>query len=112
MAEDNLRLGLTVVADSVNPLAITRRAWRRAAAAASVPIVEVEIVCSDAAEHRRRVEQRAQPPTWAQVLARECDAWDRSHVVLDTAGRTVEESLGELEQLIDDPSATLPKAAH
>ena len=27
-AEDNLRLGHTVVADSVNPLEITREAWR------------------------------------------------------------------------------------
>ena len=28
VAEDNLRLGHTVVADSVNPLEITREAWR------------------------------------------------------------------------------------
>ena len=31
VAEDNLRIGLTVVADSVNPLSITREAWRGAA---------------------------------------------------------------------------------
>jgi len=28
LAADNLRLGMSVVADSVNPIAITRRAWR------------------------------------------------------------------------------------
>src|SRR5262249_12106203 len=31
LAEANLRLGLTVVADAVNPLALTRNAWRRVA---------------------------------------------------------------------------------
>jgi predicted kinase len=27
VAEDNLRLGLTVIADSVNPVEVTREAW-------------------------------------------------------------------------------------
>src|SRR5258708_37608840 len=53
-AADNLRLGRTVVADSVNPLEITRQAWRAVAAGAQVTAVEVEIVCSDPVEHRRR----------------------------------------------------------
>src|SRR5690349_19807927 len=56
IAEDNLRLGNSVVADSVNPLSITRQAWRDVAARAAVPFVEIEVICSDVAEHRRRVE--------------------------------------------------------
>src|SRR5690349_15066664 len=36
VAADNLRLGLSVVADSVNPVTITRRAWRDVAARADV----------------------------------------------------------------------------
>ena len=36
VAEDNLRLGGTVIADSVNPLPITRAAWREVAERAGV----------------------------------------------------------------------------
>src|SRR6202043_703235 len=58
LAEANLRLGGIVVADSVNPLAITRDAWRKVAAVAASAIFEIEVVCADTAEHRRRVETR------------------------------------------------------
>jgi predicted kinase len=51
-------LGQSVVADSVNPLTATREAWRAVAASANFPIIEVEIICSDLEEHRRRVESR------------------------------------------------------
>src|SRR4051812_17310242 len=53
LAASNLALGRPVVADCVNPLAITRRAWRDVAARAAAPILEVEVLCSDVAEHRR-----------------------------------------------------------
>src|SRR5438552_50154 len=58
VAEDNLRLGRIVVADSVNPLRITRDAWRNAAKHSGAVFIEVLVVCSDQAEHRRRVETR------------------------------------------------------
>ncbi|MDF2629192.1 MAG: adenylylsulfate kinase [Symbiobacteriaceae bacterium] len=102
VALDNLRLGLEVVADSVNPLSVTRSAWRGVARAAGVPFVEIEVICSDQQEHRRRVEERPSTvpglvlPTWAQVVGREYDAWDRDRVVIDTAGRRPEESVAEL----------------
>src|SRR5262245_14740333 len=53
VAEDNLRLGHIVIADSVNPLQITREAWRAVAARSGVAAIEIEVICSDAAEHRR-----------------------------------------------------------
>src|SRR5438067_1426947 len=59
IAEDNLRLGRLVVADCVNPWALTRTAWRAVAVRAGVSALEVEIVCSDVDEHKRRVELRA-----------------------------------------------------
>ncbi|GAA3879206.1 hypothetical protein GCM10022207_52300 [Streptomyces lannensis] len=37
LAEDHLRQGLTVIAESVNPLSATRDAWREAAVGAGVP---------------------------------------------------------------------------
>ncbi|MGF1491731.1 MAG: AAA family ATPase [Microcoleaceae cyanobacterium] len=52
VALENLRLGTDVVADSVNPLKITRDAWREIAAQANSPFVEIEIICSDLKEHR------------------------------------------------------------
>ena len=58
LARDNLRVGRTVIVDSVNPWEITRNYWRETAARMKVEIVEIEVVCSDRFEHRRRVESR------------------------------------------------------
>ncbi|CAM5688790.1 AAA family ATPase [Streptomyces purpurascens] len=97
LAEEQLRQGLTVIAESVNPLAVTRDAWRGAAARAGVPSVEVEVVCSDPVEHRRRVTSRSVDipdlplPDWQRILEREYEPWDRDRVV-DTAGQRPEAS--------------------
>jgi predicted kinase len=99
LAADNLRLGGTVVADSVNPLRITREAWRDVAKKARVDTVEIEVKCSDCDEHRRRVESRSAdipgltPLAWAEVLAREYAPWDREHIEIDTSELSVEESV-------------------
>jgi predicted kinase len=47
VAEDNLTLGSVVIADSVNPLEITRDAWLAVAARSGVTAVEIEVICSD-----------------------------------------------------------------
>jgi predicted kinase len=99
VAIDNLRLGRDVVADCVNDWKIARDGWEAAALRAGVPIVWVEVVCSDTEEHRRRVESRAvgvpglKPPDWASVVGREYHAWDRERLVVDTAGSTLEASV-------------------
>jgi predicted kinase len=59
VAVDNLRLGRTVVADSVNGWMLTRNAWREAGLQAGAPVVEIETICSDLDEHRRRIEERS-----------------------------------------------------
>jgi predicted kinase len=106
VAEDNLRLGHIVIADSVNPIQLTRDAWRRVAERAAVKVVEVEVKCSDAEEHRRRAESRNPnipglvSPTWEEITAREYHPWDRAHVVVDTAGRTVEESVNAVRSML------------
>lgn len=81
IAVDNLRLGARVVADTVNPIAITREAWRAAGAAADARVVEIEVVCTDPDVHRARVTGR-QPdiaglvlPTWQQVVDRHYEPW-------------------------------------
>ncbi|REE58699.1 putative kinase [Streptomyces sp. 3212.3] len=109
LAEEQLRLGLTVIADSVNPLAITRDTWRDTAVRAGSPAIEVELVCSDPAEHRHRVTSRSVDlpdlplPGWQQVVDRDYEPWDREHLVLDTAGQEPEDSLDALIQRLDLP---------
>lgn len=102
VAHDQLRAGLTVIADSVNPLRETRNAWAEVARAAGVGLVEVEVVCSDEAEHRRRLESRddgearVNRPQWSDVVARNYEPWDRGRLVVDTAVRSVQECVALL----------------
>jgi predicted kinase len=99
VAQENLRLGLRVVADSVNSLNVTRDAWRRVARDAGVRIVEIELICSDTAAHRLRVEERRADipghklPTWESVLERQYDVWTSEHLVIDTANVSVERAV-------------------
>jgi len=102
VASDNLRVGRSVVADSVNPLPMTRSAWAAVASQAGAAAINVEVRCSDAIEHRRRVEMRVsdisgfQLPSWEEVMGREYQTWADEHIVIDTAGRNVESCLKEL----------------
>ena len=99
VAEDNLRLGRMVVADCVNPWPLTRLEWQSVADRAGVVMVDVEIICSDLEEHRRRVEFREPDiaghtlPTWSDVTQRDYRAWDRERLVIDTARSSPEESV-------------------
>jgi len=119
VAEDNLRTGLTIIADSVNPIQLTRDAWVEVAKSAGVRAIEVEIQCSDAGEHRRRVEARIADlpglslPAWEEVLAREYAPWNREHLVLDTAGRTVDQNVRTLREALGKllPGCACPNQA-
>jgi predicted kinase len=112
VAEDNLRLGRTVVADSVNPLALTRDAWVGAAIRARAAALEVEVQCSDPQEHRRRVEARTTDipglrlPAWSEVASREYHPWERDHLVIDTAGRNVEQCVAIVREALSGIRAT------
>lgn len=61
LAAEQLQLGLDAIVECVNPTALTRDARPQTAAGAGAGIVEVEVVCSDRAEHRRRVETLTSP---------------------------------------------------
>ena len=106
IAEDNLRIGRTVVADSVNPLPITRDAWLEVGRRAQITTIEIEVVCSDPREHRRRVEGREPDifglrlPTWEEVISREYHPWNREHIVIDTASRSVEQNVKIVRQAL------------
>ncbi|MCP1119216.1 putative kinase [Robbsia andropogonis] len=110
IARDNLHLGIDVVADAANLLDVTRRAWRAVAHETGVRHIEVELVCSDKALHRERVEQRVANisnhalPTWQSVIDRPCDVWDVDHLVIDTAKTTVDMAIESVIQTLSLPS--------
>ncbi|WP_406631584.1 AAA family ATPase [Amycolatopsis sp. WGS_07] len=99
LARDQLDLGVTVVAECVNPLKITRDAWKNVGDRHGGWTLEVELVCSLPAEHRARVENRTVDipglvlPTWQQVVDREYETWDRDHLVIDTAVTSAAETV-------------------
>ena len=98
IAAENLSLGVMVVADSVNSISITREAWRSIGETANVPILEIEIVCSNLGEHKRRVETRtvdneqSTQVTWKDVLNRDWEPWLQADVVIDTANASPAQS--------------------
>jgi predicted kinase len=107
IASHNLRLGLDVIADTVNPIHETRRAWRDVAESLGIPFVEIEVVCSDEREHRHPIATRLTDipgfalPTWDEVKTRKYDVWGRDHIIIDTAHQTVAESLMTLHEKLD-----------
>ena len=111
VAGDNLRAGRTVIADSVNPIRLTRDAWVEVAAHAHVAVLEIEVTCSDITEHRRRVEARLSDiaglnlPSWKDVVSREYHPWDREHLIIDTANRSVERSISMIRDALTDTTS-------
>ncbi|CAM2861596.1 AAA family ATPase [Legionella worsleiensis] len=106
LAKDNLALGLKVVADSVNPIDITRNDWLTVAQHVGVPSLAIEVICSNQTEHRRRVEERTADiehhvlPTWQEVMDKDYQPWDNVDLQLDTAVLSVEENVKKIIDLL------------
>jgi predicted kinase len=95
LAVEQLRLGLDVIVECVNSVEVARDGWVVAARSVSARLVEVEVVCADPVEHRRRIETRATDveglvkPTWDEVRARPFEAWVRDHLIVDSSSLSV-----------------------
>lgn len=95
-----------VIADSVNPIAITRQAWRAVATENAAPYLEIELTCSDQMQHRYRVENRVADirghilPDWQKVIAREYEPWRTASLTLDTSVLTAEEAVERIVEHI------------
>lgn len=106
VAQDNLALGFDVVADTVNPIDVTRRCWSDVADACGARLLNVEIVCSDQAEHRRRVETRRSNiagldlPDWKRVQSRGYEDWTSERLVLDTSKLSAGECVKKIIELV------------
>jgi predicted kinase len=109
VAANQLRRGLTVIADAVNPVREARAGWRDLAASLDCRHVVVETVCPDPAEHRRRVETRAADlpgwtyPGWDEVERSALSYQPRTddRLTLDTT-RPAETSYTELVARLSD----------
>lgn len=98
IAESNLTLGGVVIADCVNPVQQSRMGWRAIAVRSCVGILEVEVICSDLEEHRRRIEERQADisghhlPSWKTVEQLRYEPWIEPRLVLDTAFLSAEQA--------------------
>ncbi len=107
IARDNLGLGMDVIADTVNPVAISRKMWASVAAEASAELFNVEVVCHDAQIHRARVEARVSDipglivPTWEKVATREYEPWQENRIIVDTARHPLGECLDTIIKALD-----------
>lgn len=116
LASSHLELGLRVVVDGVNPLAITRRHWRAVAAEAGAGLLEVELVCRDVAEHRRRVESRTPDiagqvlPDWAAVQSLRYERWDRPRLEIDSSTLPPEAAAARLLEAVADLVGSAPSS--
>lgn len=106
IAADNLKIGISVVADSCNPIEWTRNEWEDVARKNGAKPINIEICCSDKTEHRNRVETRSSSvrglrlPAWSEVAEREYHEWTKERIIIDTFGKTVDESLNQLYSAI------------
>ena len=68
--------------------------------------MNIQVICSNKEEHKKRVEAREAEisefkfPTWEEVENREYHSWNSERVIIDTSGKTTEESFEELNKKI------------
>lgn len=104
IAKDNLFLGFDVIADTVNPLEVTRELWARTAVGGAARLLNIEVVCSDRALHRHRVETRKSDveglvvPDWQAVSARMFEPWEGDRVIVDTGIEPISACSAKVEE--------------
>ena len=108
IALDNLSNGLSVIADSVNPIEITRSDWKKVAQEADTPCIQIEVICSDLVEHQSRIEKRLPEiphhklPTWTDVVNRDYETWHGTDIVIDTGIQSLDQSKRQLDIFFDN----------
>ena len=103
--EDNLKIGNDVISDQCNPINLTRNEFNNLAIKNDCKYLNIEIICSNETEHKKRVESRNNPPSWNEVMKRKYDTnysfmyyepWKEKHIIIDTANKTIDECTKEL----------------
>ncbi len=102
VAENVLRQGYDVIADCVNPISLTRGAWRQVSLKTGALHLDVEVYCSDPTEHRFRIEHREVDlpgwvrKEWATVMERRYETMPEASLRIDTAQSSVQESATQI----------------
>jgi len=93
----NFACGRDIIADCVNDWQSARDGWDDVGRCIGIEIVWMAITCSDAMEHRRRVETPTGDvpgltlPDWEAVRARDFHHWKRAPITIDTANPSITE---------------------
>lgn len=102
IAGENLRLGNSVVGDSVNPVSASRDGWNDVAKSVDCKFINVEVVCSNKEEHQARLRTRTTTiagltePTWKEIQEREYHPWNQDRILIETSGKDIETCFSEL----------------
>lgn len=105
IAKRALLQGYDVIADCVNPLELTRDAWRQVASEAGASFQCVALSCNNPKEHRSRVETRKvdldgwTAPKWSDVSERFIEPFSDDMMQLDTSTLSVNEAAESLSKL-------------
>ena len=93
LASEQLKLGISVVIDAVNAEEEGKNTWRELGRKYGLTPIVLEVIVSDQALHRRRIQSRVRglhgfrEVTWDQVEARrkKLTPWKEPTLVLDSA---------------------------
>ncbi|WP_424976935.1 AAA family ATPase [Leisingera sp. S232] len=102
VARGVLRQGYNVIADCVNPIVLTRKAWEQVSSDTGARHLNVEFVCSDMEEHQRRVKQRSvsapgcESSEWEAILQRDYTPMTEAEIRIDTAVTSAEQAVFQL----------------
>ena len=102
IAEDNLALGHSVVGDSVNPIELTRSAWRQVAINAKAHPIDILVSCSDVSVRLQRLAKRTDgdKEKLKRLMERDFDPFTQPDITLDTSDLTLEAAKAKLLQLL------------
>ncbi|MFA3917564.1 AAA family ATPase [Ruegeria hyattellae] len=106
VAKGALKQGFDVIADCVNPIRLTREAWRDVSKETRARHLDVEVVCSDPRKHRYRLENRVVNldgwvgPDWDAIQAREYETMTEAAMRIDTALTAVDQSVSMICRVI------------
>lgn len=107
IVSDNLKVGNNVIADSCNPINLTRIEWQEVAKDSNSRFINIEVICSNKDEHKKRIETRIYEiknliyPTWEDINNREYHSWETNRIIIDTSNKSIEQSFSELSTKIN-----------
>ena len=102
IVKDNLRLGSEIVFDCVNPWELTRNEIENVAKECGSKYFNIEIICSNKEEHRKRVETREGDingfifPTWDEIEKRDYQEWNKPVIRIDSYNKEIDQCVDEI----------------